>query len=247
MNTTHPKAIATAVELRSRKYIGRTVGALLLLHFATGLIVPFVLLDRVRGDAGFLENAAANPAPLRAAVLLLFVGSAIAIAISIRVLPVLGRHGAGAALGLVAISVAAFSLQAVDNGALLSLLSLSERYATADAGEAELVRALDLVVGSARRWAHFVALLVLGSWILGLFGLLYRARLVPRPLAIFGVAGSLLQITGVPLGAILGYTPDPRWAMPLAPAYVAMAVWLMARGFPELRSPELAAGRGAVR
>jgi hypothetical protein len=247
MKTTHPEAIATGVELRSRKYIGRTVGALLLLHFATGLIVPFVLLDRVRGDAGFLENAAANPGPLRAAVLLLFVGGAIAIGISIRVMPVLRRHGAGAALGLVAISVAGFSLQAVDNGALLSLLSLSERYATADAGEADLVRALDQVVGSARRWAHFASLLILGSWILGLFGLLYRARLVPRPLAIFGVAASLLQITGVPLRAILGYTPDPRWAMPLAPAYVALAVWLMVRGFPEQRSPLLAAGRGATR
>lgn len=247
MKKAHPEAIAMEVDVRSRKNIGRTVGALLLLHFATGLIVPFVLLDRVRGDAGFLENAAANPGPLRAAVLLLFVGGVIAIGISIRVLPVLSRHGARAALGLVAISVAGFSLQAVDNGALLTLLSLSERYATADAGDADLVRALDLVVGSARRWAHFVSLLVLGSWILGIFGLLYHARLVPRALAAFGVAGSLLQITGVPLRAILGYTPDPRWAMPLAPAYVALALWLIVRGFPEPRAPVLAVDRGAAR
>lgn len=223
---------------------GRAVGVLLLLHLAVGLIVPFAMLDRVRGDAGFLERAAASPDLVRAAVFLLFAGSAIAIGISIAALPVFRRFSSGASLWLLAMAVAGFSLQAVDNGALLSMLSLSEEYAEASAPRADLVQALSLAVGSARRWAHFTSLLVVGSWILLLCSLLYRTRLVPRTLAAFGILGSVLQITGVPLRALSGLAPDPRLAMPLAPAYVALAVWLMVKGFDQRPSPEHSAGPG---
>jgi hypothetical protein len=219
--------------MRSDKSIGRTVGVLLLLHFATGLIVPFVLLDRVGRAPGFLENAAANSDLVRAAVLLLFVGTAIAIGISIAALPVLRRYASGHALWLPAMAVAGFSLQAVDNAALLSMLSLSEEYAKAGAAKADLFEALNLVASSTRRWTHFAFLLVVGSWILLLSSLLYRSRLVPRALAAFMVVGSLLQITGVPVRALLGYAPETRLAMPLAPVYVALAVWLIVKGFEE--------------
>jgi hypothetical protein len=223
------------------------VGVLLLLHLALGLIVPFALLDRVRGDSAFLERAAASPDLVRAAVFLLFAGSAIAIGISIAAWPVFRRSSSGASLWLLALAVAGFSLQAVDNGALLSMLSLSEEYAEAGAPGADLVQALSLAVGSTRRWTHFTSLLVAGSWILLLCSLLYRTRLVPRALAAFGVLGSVLQITGVPLRALSGLAPETRLAMPLAPAYVALAVWLMVKGFDPRQSAEHPAGREVER
>lgn len=232
--------------MKSSERTGRMVGVLLLLHLAVGLTVPFVLLERVRGASGFLESAAASPDLVRAAVFLLFVGSAIAIGISIAALPMFRRTSSGAALWLLAMAVAGFSLQTVDNGALLSMLSLSEAYAKAGAANADLFQALNLAVSSSRRWAHFTSLLVGGSWILLLCGLLYRTRLVPRALAAFGVVGSVLQITGVPLRALMGYAPETRLAMPLAPAYVALGVWLMVKGFEERPSPERPAGQGAA-
>ena len=67
---------------RSGKSVGRTVGVLLLLHLAAGLIVPFVMLGPVIAPPGFLANAAGIPNQVRAAVLLLFVGCAIAIGIA---------------------------------------------------------------------------------------------------------------------------------------------------------------------
>jgi hypothetical protein len=221
------------VRMTSAKSAGRIVGMLLLLHLAAALTVPFILLDRVRGSAGFLANAAASSAQLRAAVLLLFAGSAVAIGIAIEALPIFRRYSSAMALWLLALAIAGFSLQAVDNGALLSTLSLSQEYAKAGAAKAELFQALAVVVGAARKWAHYSYLLVLGSWIFLLFSLLYRFRLVPRVLAAFGLVGSMLQIMGVTLRGILGYPPETRLAMPLAPAYLALAVWLMVKGFDE--------------
>jgi hypothetical protein len=166
-------------------------------------------------------------------VLLLFLGSAVAVGIAIVSLPVFRRYSSDMALWLLALAVAGFALQAVDNSALLSVLSLSQEYAMAGPAKTELYETLAVVVGSARKWAHYSYLLVVGSWIFLFCSQLYRFRLVPRALASFGLVASLLQITGVTLPGLLGYRPVVVLAMPLAPAYVTLAVWLMAKGFNE--------------
>src|SRR5581483_2106283 len=222
-------------KMRSPKSVGRVTGVLLLAHLLVALTVPFVLLDRLRQPPGLLVNAAGSPGQVRAAVLLLFVGSAIAIGIAIKALPVFSQYSSAMALWLVALAVAGFSLQAVDNSAILSMLSLSQEYA--GAANTELFQALGVVVNSSRKWAHYSYLLVVGSWIFLLYCLLFRFRLVPRALAAFGILGSVLQITGVTLRGLLGYPPETRLAMPLAPAYVALAVWLMVKGFDERHRP----------
>lgn len=223
--------------MESALRVGRVTGGLLLAHLAAGLVVPFVLLDRVRAGGGFLVNAAANPGQMRAAVILLFTGSAVAIAVGIAAFPVVRRHSLAAGLWLIALAVAGFSLQAVDNGGLLSLLSLSQEYASAGAGRSDVFQALGIVVGAYRKWAHYSYLLVVGSWILLLFASLFRFRLVPRALAGIGVVAALSQIAGVTLRALFGYPPETRMAMPLAPVYVALALWLLVKGFREGPNP----------
>jgi Domain of unknown function (DUF4386) len=223
--------------MRSEKNIGRIVGVLLLLHLAGGLIVPFILLHPLVNPPGFLTGAAGAANQVRAAVLLLFVGSAIAVAIASAAWPVVRRYSSAMACWLLALAAASFSLQAVDNAHILSMLSLSQEYAKAGAANSEAFQALAIVVGSARKWAHYSFLLVVGSWILVFYSLLYRFRLVPRALAGFGAVASVLQITGVSLRGLLGYPPETRLAMPLAPAYVALAVWLIVKGFDERHRP----------
>ena len=227
---------AAATE-RSAKSVGRTVGVLLLLHLAAGLTVPFILLLPLIAPPGFLANGAGIPNQVRAAVLLLFVGSAIAIAIACTAWSVFRQYSSPMALWLLAFAVASFSLQAIDNAHLLSMLSLSQEYANAGANKADLFQSLALVVGSARKWSHYSFLLVVGSWIFLLCSLLYRFRLVPRTLAAFGLVGSMFQIAGVTLRGLWGYPPETRLAMPLAPAYVALALWLIVKGFDEQHRP----------
>ncbi len=103
----------------SAKTTGRVVGLLVFLHLVVGLMVPFIVLDRVKRAAGLVASAAAHPGEVRAAVLLLFLGSAIAIAITITAFPILRACSHRMALWLLAVAIAGFSLQAVDNGAIL--------------------------------------------------------------------------------------------------------------------------------
>lgn len=229
----------------SAKRIGQVTGVLVLTHLAVGLMAPFILLDRVRGSAGLVANAATHPGLLRVAVVLLFAGSAVATAIAIEVFPVLRRYSSRTPIWLVALGVAAFSLQAVDNANLFSLLTLSRASGAAGPAQAELFQVVGVAATASRNWAHYSYLLVAVSWIVLFFSVLYRFKLVPRALAAFGLSTALLQIGGVTLRVMFGYPPLTWLAVPLAPAYAGLAFWLIVRGFDEPRLAVEIDGRGA--
>lgn len=219
--------------MESPKTTGRIAGALLLVHLAAGLMLPYILLQPALASPGFLENAATNAGRVRTAVLLLFLSGANAVAVALVALPVLRRHGERLVVLLVALGAVNLALHAVENGILLSMLSLSQRYADHAATDVALYQGLGAVVGTARRWAHFTHLIVVGGWIFTLFTVLWRSRLVPRPLAGLGLLAVALQVTGVSLRAILGLEVVMAMAVPLAPVYAAVGGWLVFKGFPE--------------
>jgi hypothetical protein len=217
--------------MTSEKSAGRTVGVLLLLHLAAGLIVPFILLHPLVSPPGFLASAATIPNQVRAAVMLLFVGSALTIGASCAALRTFRQYSSAAAYWLLALAIASFALQAADNAHLLSMLSLSQAYAEAGSSSTQLFQTVEVVLGALRKWSHYSFLLVVGCWIFLLYSFLYRFRVVPRVLAAFGLLGAVGQIAGVTLRGLWGYPPETRLAMPLAPAYAALAVWLIVKGF----------------
>ena len=192
----------------SARGVGRIVGLLLLVHLTVGLMTPFILLDPgAQGTAGLLANAAGSAALFRTAALLLVVGSAMALAVAVAGGRVFRRQGESTASALLALAVAAFALQVVDAGALMSILALSQEYARPDALKGDLHQALAVVIGAGRRWVHYSYLLVAVSWIMLLNAALFRFRLVPRALAAPGVAACLLQIAGVSAPGLLRDDP----------------------------------------
>jgi hypothetical protein len=222
--------------MRSAKSTGRIIGILLLVQLA-GLIVPFVLLNPLTtGPKGFLANAAGASFQIKMAVFLLFANCALTIGIAIAALPVFRQYSEAMALWLVVLSVIMFLLQAVDNIHVLSMLSLSQQYAQAG-GPAELFQTFAAVVGSTRRWTHYSELLVIDAWIFLLYSLLYRFALVPRALAAFGLVTVMLHFTGIPLPGFIGYSIVTLMGVPMAFSHIALAVWLMVKGFEERHRP----------
>jgi len=218
--------------MKSAKSVGRLIGMLLFVQLA-GLIVPFVLLHPLtRGPRDFLANAAGASLQIKVAVFLLFANCALTIGIAIAAWPVFRQYSEAMALWLLAASVIMFSLQAVDNAHVLSMLSLSQHYAQAG-GPDELFQTLAAVVGSTRRWVHFTELLVIDCWIFLLYGVLYRFAVVPRALAAFGLLTVMLHFTGIPLPAFLGYSIVTLMGVPMALSHIALALWMMAKGFEE--------------
>jgi hypothetical protein len=217
----------------SAKRSGRVVGLLLLLQLATGLMLPFILLQpSVIGYPAFLTAAAEHSLRVRSAVFIAFVGATLTVSLALAALPVLRRYSSAAALGFLAVCTISCTLDVAHNASVMSMLSLSQRYLEAGASDASgLYQALAAVVATTRKWAHYTQLVAIGAWIFFFYSSLWRFRLVPRALASLGLVGILLQFTGVTLLTFLGYGQEGRLAMPLGPIHLAVAVWLMAKGF----------------
>jgi hypothetical protein len=197
-----------------------------------GLTLPFILLLPITAP-DFLTAAAPAAGQIGAAVLLLFANGALTIGIAVAAFPFLCERSYRMTLGLLAVSVLWFAMQAVDNVHILSLLSLSQRYVDAGTANAELLGALGAAARSTRRWAHYTELLVIESWFFAFYGLLYRLSLVPRPLAGFGLLMVLVHAAGITLPTFLGRDSMPAMAYSLALSSLAVNGWLLVKGFAE--------------
>jgi len=209
---------------------GRIIGALILAQMVGGVLVNFVLTAPLFGEPGFLVNAAAHSQQIAVSVLLGMAVEAIFIAIAITALPVFCKHSQTLALWFVALAVVNLSVAAVENMSVMSMLSLSEAYTKASAPAHDQFQALRVVVGSARNWAHFLARMLDGSTLFVLYAVLYRFALVPRALAAFGLTAVALELMAVAM-PLFGHGVVFLMLAPLAVSQLALALWLIAKGF----------------
>jgi hypothetical protein len=218
--------------MRSAKSVGRIVGILLLAQIVVAFLAQFVLLARVGAPPGFLANAAGSALQVRVSVLLWFVASALTLTVAIAALPVFRQYSERMALLYLALSVLGLSTSALDNVAVLNMLSLSQEFAKAGAAN-ELLQALGAMASSAR----YINVLVGGITSFVLVTILFRFTLVPRALAAFGLATFPVQMTAVAM-PLLGYRYQAVMLMPAALSLLALVLWLIAKGFEE-RQPKL--------
>ncbi|MBI2568125.1 MAG: DUF4386 domain-containing protein [Candidatus Schekmanbacteria bacterium] len=222
--------------MTSGKRVGRIIGMLLLVQLATGLTVPYiVLLPLTTAPAGFLETAAGMSAQVRLGVLLLFVGGAVSVGVSVAAWPAVRERSYRLGLWLLALAVVNFTLQICENGHWLTMLSLGQAYAAAGAADHGPFQALGIAVRSAWKWAHYSHIFIVVAWLFTLYCVLLRCAMVPRALAAIGMTASVLHFTGITLPVLAGYSmPFPElFGMPMGLANLVLAVWLMAKGFKE--------------
>jgi len=182
------------------------------------------------GASGFLVNAAPHSTQIAAAALVGLAAGAIFLAIAIAVFPILARSSQAAALWLVGLAIASLAASTVENMNVMSMLSLSQAYAKANAPDRGAFELLRIVVASPRNWAHYMGLIVHGATMLALYVALYRFALVPRALAAFGVAAVILQIVAVAM-PLFGYGIVFVLLAPLGVSQLLLALWLIAKGF----------------
>ena len=218
---------------RSATATGRVIGIMLLAQLVLAPVTNFALLSSAFAPPGFLANAAQHALEVRLSALLAFVNGALTLGMAIAALPVFRRHSEDMAHWLLALGTAGVATLAVESGALLSMLSLSQQYAAA--GVDETFKPLARVVASARNWAHYTNLILAGGGIFVLYAFLWRFPLVPRALAAFGTLAALLQLSAITM-AILGHRVVFLMLMPLGLSHLALALWLVTKGFEERRA-----------
>jgi len=212
---------------------GRSTGVLLLAQMAGSAIVNLALLGPVfAGPSGFLVNAAAHPLRMSLAATLGLAMGLVSIGVAVSVWPVFRAQARAPALWFLALTLVGVAATVFENASLLSMLSLSQAYAKADASSGALFQILRGMVASTRNWAHYTQLMLAGCSLLVFYGALFRFRLVPRALAGFGAAAAASQLASVTM-PLFGHPVEFLLLAPLGLSHLAVAVWLLARGFPQ--------------
>lgn len=208
----------------------RAAGVLYLVSYV-GFIVGTGLAAIAFDPSSSLASIHAASVQITVGVILQFVNVAAILGFSALLYPSLKKHGEGVALSYVGLRVLEGAAYVVGMASTLSLLTLSE---AASATDASLDAVRHAAIGSIHG-ATFVATIALMFGAVALYGLLYRSRLVPRFISVWGLGAVVL----LALGNILvpdvtqGFTPAALLYAPMPLNELFLAVWLIVRGFRE--------------
>ncbi|MFB6520009.1 DUF4386 domain-containing protein [Streptomyces sp. NPDC056401] len=148
--------------------------------------------------------------------------------------PVLRRHGEGLALGYAFGRLLEAAVIAVGIVSVLALVTLRREAGAPDGADAALVAVHD--------WTFLLGPnIALGLNTILLAYLAYRARLVPRPIAVLGLIGGPLicaSAAAVMFGAYDQLSPaGAAAALPVFAWELALAAWLLTKGFKPRANP----------
>jgi len=204
--------------------------------FPVASILPWSVLD---DGEGILANAATHKGQLIAWALLNLVGAVAAAGVALMFYPVLNRAAdtsvkKGLALWYVGTRITEGGMYLVAVLATWAFLSLSREFAAAGAPAASHFQTSGNVLRSTSDLALALAQSVFAVGAVMLYYLLFRSRLVPRWLSLWGlVAAPLFLIASLSLL----WTGDPNSTLanilfvPLALQEMVLAVWLIVKGF----------------
>ena len=198
----------------------------------------------------YLGRLAAEPGRVAAGSLLLLIAAFACAGIAVAMYPVLRRTATSLALGAVVFRTVEAIMYAVAIVSLLSLSTLGQASAVAEAADRTALGAIGGLLLSVREHAATVGVFAfcLGAFLY--YIAFFRSGLIPRWLSGWGiVAVSLLATAGVlALFAGRSVTDYVPMALPIFFQEMVLAVWLIARGFNRVRdtAPEAEVDVGVV-
>lgn len=205
------------------------VGVLFLVGMVVGVGGNGVI-QSILGAPDHLATLTANSTLLGIGALLLLMASAGDAAHGILMLPVLRRHSERLAFGYLGYRIVDSAFIAVWALFLLLQIPLGREYLKAGASDASYLQALSTLSIQASLYAYQISQITLGIAGLMLCYVLYKAELVPRLVAVWGLigyatvlCGSVLEVLGFDL-RLIQTIPGGLWEL-------FIGVWLIAKGF----------------
>ncbi len=219
----------------SHRKTARIVGALFITATATSILGTFGFLESILSAPDYLVGAAAHKNQLISGVLIDAINSVVVVIIPVLLFPIFKKHSEALAIGYVASRIMESVVLIFGHVSLLALLSLSQQYGQASAPDTASFQALGGLLLAVNDWSYFLGpMIVFGMTALILNWVLYKSKLVPRFISIWGLIGALLIFAAGLLG-LFGRSADSTVVIllfaPLALNEMVLAVWLIVKGF----------------
>lgn len=203
-------------------FIVATAGSLASAPFLPNLAAP-----------SYLSALPAGASQLNLGVLLLLVAAFGSAAIAPAMYPVMRRSHSGLAIASVVFRTIEAVLYVVAAAFLLTLLTLGQQLASADAATLPALQAVGDTLRGAREHAGLLGVFAFCLGGLAYYWLFWVSKLVPRWLSGFGIVAIVLMFIACTLALYSGnpITSYVPLALPILVQEMVLAVWLIARGF----------------
>jgi hypothetical protein len=211
----------------------RTTARIVGVLFLAGMVVYVVGNGLVQSILDKPDHLAAVPAHntlLAIGAILMLMAAAFDAAHGVLMLPVLKRHHEGLAFGYLGSRIIDAVLLTVGVVFLLLQIPLGREYVNAGASDASALRAVGTLSAEAHLYAYQLGMAAVGLAGFMLCLMFYRATLVPRPVATWGLVGYLILFGGSML-EVLGFDLRLIHTVPGGLWELFIGIWLIAKGF----------------
>lgn len=148
--------------------------------------------------------------------------------------PALRKHSETLALGYLVFRLFEAVLFVLVDITKLSLIKVSELYLAADSVDAALIENIGNTIQGWNEWGWTFYVLIFAFGALILYIALYRSKLVPRWISVWGLIAVVLMVTSGVLAMFAIELPEAVFGLlvvPIAVQEMVMAVWLIVKGF----------------
>jgi hypothetical protein len=219
MNSTRKTAIIVGA-----LFIAATVSSSLYYAFITPIL-----------DApDYLIQVSENANQVTLGVLLYLIDNAAVVVIPIMLFPIFRKYNEALALVYVGARIIESVTVIVGHIGLLSLLTLSQEYVQAVPTDASHFQAIGALLLSIIDWSHLLSVeIVFALTPLILNYLLFKSKLVPRFISVWGLIGAILLLAEGLLGMFgIGPTAEVSiFSLIILVQEMVFAVWLIVKGF----------------
>jgi Domain of unknown function (DUF4386) len=207
----------------------RLIGAL----FLSGFLLYGVgssLVTSVVGAPDFLSTLSGHQTTLVLGAFLMLLNTAVDVGKGVLFFPILEKHGKRTALAYLAALIVEVVLLDVGVLALLMIVPLAQQ--GVDAGQASVgwAKALGSLAVQSNTMAYQIGQMSLGLGAVFLCLLLFRTRLIPRFLSIWGLVGYAILMAGT-IAEIFGIHIGVMLSIPGGVFEVGLGFWLIIKGF----------------
>lgn len=215
--------------MNSNQKIAKAVGILFLAGMVAG-VTGNIFIQSILSAPDPLSTISANSMKLAIGAMLMLMTSAWDATHGILMFPVLKPHSELIALGYLSFRIVNAVFLALQVLFILLQIPLGDEYLKAGTTDPSYLQALSTQFIQVNLYAYQIAMIFVGLACVLMCYILYRAKLVPRFLAVWGfigyatiLCGSLLEVMGFDL-RLLHTIPGGLWEL-------FIGVWLIVKGF----------------
>lgn len=230
--------------MNKNKRTARIVGILFILATVAGVISALLITSKL-GAPNFLTTIFENQNQMIIGALMILIMGVCVAGVAIWMYPVFKKHYPGMALGYAGARIVEGVVDIVLVIILLSLVTLSKQFVAAGSPDGSYFQVMSkLLLELQDQWVGpFLLAIVFCISGLMLYYMLYRTKLVPRFLSIWGLCAIVLHLVSTFL-PLLGVDPASAifivMDVPIAINEMVLAVWLIIKGFnAPANEPEL--------